>query len=127
MDLPKKSVLLYLTSLIPDSESSAVRVKITEVESVYLSPSLISMEPVGGVSSLSSSSSSPFTSKKSALKKEASRNIIKRINAKKESIRLSIPQPLFEKQLKFPYMDYETIFYNTKIMKAGFLKTFTKT
>ena len=126
MDLPKKSVLLYLTSLIPDSESSAVRVKITEVESVYLSPSLISMEPVGGVSSLSSSSS-PFASKKSALKKEASRNIIKRINAKKESIRLSIPQPLFEKQLKFPYMDYETIFYNTKIMKAGFLKTFTKT
>jgi len=99
MDLPRKSVLLYLTSLMPDSGSSAVRVKITEVESVYLSPSLIIMEPVGGVSS---SSSSPFASKKSPLKKEDSRNIIKRINAKQERIRLSIPQPLFEKTVKIP-------------------------
>jgi len=45
-------VLLYLTSSTPDSESSAVNVKVTEVEEVYASPLLIIMEPTGGVVSL---------------------------------------------------------------------------
>lgn len=52
---------MYLTSLIPDSGSSAVRVSVTERESVFVSPSLISMEPVGGVSSLA-----PLTSSRAA-------------------------------------------------------------
>jgi len=45
-------VLLYLTSSTPDSGSSAVNVKVTEVEEVYSSPLLIIMEPTGGVVSL---------------------------------------------------------------------------
>jgi len=43
------SLLLYLTSLIPDSGSSAVSVRVTRVEVVVRSPLLIIIEPVGGV------------------------------------------------------------------------------
>jgi len=50
--LSQMPVLLYLTSSAPDSESSAVNVKVTEVEEVYASPLLIIMEPTGGVVSL---------------------------------------------------------------------------
>jgi hypothetical protein len=54
--------LLYLTVPTPDSGSTAVSVKVTEVEVVNASPLFITMEPVGGVVSfaaLTSATSAP--------------------------------------------------------------------
>jgi len=51
---------------MPDSRSTAVSVKITEVESVYSSPPLITMVPVGGVVSPAALTSTTSASKNTA-------------------------------------------------------------
>ena len=109
MFLPKIRVLLYLTSLMPDSGSSAVRNRVTEVVFVYESPSLISMDPVGGVSSFA-----PLTSDEPALKnkvREKSRNRIKAING---NVFLPILQPLIKTELETANIAYVVIFYCAK-------------
>jgi hypothetical protein len=108
--LPETYVLLYLTSLIPDSGSSAVRVKVTKVVFVYNSPSLISIDPVGGVSSLA-----PSTSNKPPLKNKVTDKSSNRIRTNNESVLLLILQPLIMKAAVTGYMCYEIIFYLARI------------
>ena len=106
MYLPEMRVLPYLTCLMLDSGSSAVRVRVTEVVFVYMSPSLIIMDPVGGVSSFA-----PFTSNKPALKNNVRKKSSSRNRATNESVLLPILQPLIKTELKTANITYVTIFY----------------
>jgi hypothetical protein len=110
MYLPEMRVLPYLTSLMLDSGSSAVRVRVTEVVFVYMSPSLISTDPVGGVLSFA-----PLTSNKSALKNEVREKSSNRIRAINESFLLPILQPLIKTELKTANITYVAIFYTREL------------
>jgi predicted metalloprotease len=97
-----------------DSGSSAVRVRVTEVVFVYMSPSLISMDPVGGVLSFA-----PLTSNKPALKNEVREKSSNRIRTNNESVLLLILQPLIIKAVVTGNMRYESIFYKQEVDNSG--------
>jgi len=106
------SLLLYLTSLTPDSGSSAASVKETEVEVVYASPLLISMEPVGGVISFA-----PLTSAKLALKTTNKDNNSNRNKNGIRTVLLSKMHPLLYAVLEAAIMNYAAIFYLAQVLE----------
>lgn len=110
MFLPRIRLLLYLTSLMPDSGSLAVRIRVTEVVFVYESPSLISMDPVGGVSSFA-----PLTSNKPALKNKVRKKSSNRIRAINENVLLPILRPLIKTEFITANIAYVAIFYYAKL------------
>ena len=88
------SLLLYLTSLTPDSGSSAVSVSVTRVEVVVRSPLLMTIEPFGGVLSFG-----PLASAMLALKSMA-RESSKSIRTAKKTTLFSILRLCFEECLE---------------------------
>lgn len=94
-----------------DSGSSAVRVRVTEVVFVYESPLLISMDPVGGVSSFA-----PLASNEPGLKNKVSEESSKIIRTNNERFLLLILLPLIMKAVVVGYMVYEIIFYSARII-----------
>ena len=91
---------------MPDSGSSAVRNRVTEVVFVYGSPSLIIMDPVGGVSSFV-----PLTSNEPALRNKVRKKSSSRVRTNNEYVLLLILQPLIMRKTVAGYMCYEIIFY----------------
>ena len=98
---------------MPDSGSFAVRVRVTEVVSVCRLPSLISMDPVGGVLSFD-----PLTSNELVAQNTVREKSSNRISAINESVFLPILYPLIKTEFKTVNITYgsaniayETIFY----------------